>query len=64
MVVTIQQILHSWKDSENFSKNCVARLYCVVVMIRHAYVDVYVLCFCIVGHGGDYTTDFTFLERF
>ena len=26
-----------------FSKNCVARLYCVV-MILHAYVDVYVLC--------------------
>ena len=23
-----------------FSKNCVARLYCVVVMILHAYVDV------------------------
>ena len=37
-----------------FSKNCVARLYCVVVMILHAYVDVYVLCVCIVGHG--YTT--------
>ena len=34
-----------------FSKNCVARLYCVVVMILHAYVDVYVLCVCIVGHG-------------
>ena len=30
-----------------FSKNCVARLHC-------AYVDVYVLCVCIVGHG--YTT--------
>ena len=38
-----------------FSKNCVARLYCVVVMILHAYVYVYVLCVCIVGHG--YTTD-------
>ena len=25
-------------------------------MILHAYVDVYVLCVCIVGHGGDYTT--------
>ena len=25
------------------------RLYCVVVMILHAYVDV--LCACIVGHG-------------
>ena len=36
-----------------FSKNCVARLYCVV-MILHA--DVYVLCVCIVGHGCDYTT--------
>ena len=24
-------------------------------MILHAYVDVYVLCVCIVGHGGDYT---------
>ena len=30
-----------------FSKNCVARLYCVVVMILHAHVDVYVLCVCI-----------------
>ena len=39
-----------------FSKNCVARLYCVVVMILHAYVDVYVLCVCIVGHGHGYTT--------
>ena len=25
-------------------------------MILHAYVDIYVLCVCIVGHGGDYTT--------
>ena len=25
-------------------------------MILHAYVDVYVLCVCVVGHGGDYTT--------
>ena len=25
-------------------------------MILHAYVDVYVLCVCIVGYGGDYTT--------
>ena len=25
-------------------------------MILHAYVDVYVLCVCIVGHGGDYIT--------
>ena len=25
-------------------------------MILQAYVDVYVLCVCIVGHGGDYTT--------
>ena len=39
-----------------FSKNCVARLYCVVVMILHASVDVYVLCDCIVGHGCDNTT--------
>ena len=38
-----------------FSKNCVTSLYCVVVMILHAYVDVYVLCVCIVGHG--YTTE-------
>ena len=30
--------------------------YCVVVMILHTYVDVYVLCVCIIGHGGDYTT--------
>ena len=37
-----------------FSKNCVACLYCVVVMILLAYVDVNVLCVCIVGHG--YTT--------
>ena len=37
-----------------FSKNCVTRLYCVVVMILHAYVDVYVLCVCKVGH--DITT--------
>ena len=36
------------------SKNCVGRLYCVVVMILHAYVDVYVLCVCIVGCN--YTT--------
>ena len=41
-----------------FSKNCVTRLYCVVVL--HAYLDVYVLCVCIVGHG--YTTIFS-LER-
>ena len=33
-----------------FSKNCVAHLYCV------SYVDVYVLCVCIVGHGHGYTT--------
>ena len=33
-------------------------------MILHAYLDVDVLCVCIVGHGCDYTTDFTFLERF
>ena len=39
-----------------FSKNCVARLYCVIVMILHAYVDVYVSCVCIVGHGGDYAS--------
>ena len=38
-----------------FSKNCVARLYCVS-FILHAYVDVYVLCVCIVGHGHGYTT--------
>ena len=25
-------------------------------MILHAYVDVYVLCVCIVGHGCGYTT--------
>ena len=25
-------------------------------MILHAYVDVYVLCVCIVGHGYGYTT--------
>ena len=25
-------------------------------MILHAYVDVYVLCVCIVGHGHGYTT--------
>ena len=37
-----------------FSKTCVARYDCVVVMILHAYVDVYVLCVCIVGHS--YTT--------
>ena len=45
-----------------FSKNCVARLYCAhryycVVMILHAYVDVYVLCVCVVGHGHGYKTD-------
>ena len=34
-----------------FSKNCVARLCCVFVFCMHAYVDVYVLCVCIVGHG-------------
>ena len=34
-----------------FYKNSIARLYCVVVMILHAYVDVYVLCVCIVGYG-------------
>ena len=28
-------------------------------MILHAYVDVYVLCVCIVGHGWDYTILFT-----
>ena len=37
-----------------FSKNCVARLYCVVVIILHAYVDVYILCVCIVKHGHGY----------
>ena len=42
-----------------FSKNCVARLYCVVVMILHADVYVYVLCVCIVGHG--YTTLVSYL---
>ena len=26
----------------------------------HAYVDIYVLCVCIVGHGCDYTTEGTF----
>ena len=31
----------------------------VVIMILHAYVDVYVLCVCIVGHGGDYTPQIT-----
>ena len=25
-------------------------------MFTHAYVDVYALCVCIVGHGCDYTT--------
>ena len=43
------------KVRDIFSKNCVARLYCVV-MILHADVNVYVLCICIVGHGRDYTT--------
>ena len=34
-------------------------------MILHAYVDVYVLCVCIVdhGHGGDYTTLFLNFSR-
>ena len=27
-------------------------------MFMHAYVDVYVLCVCVVGHGCDYTTKF------
>ena len=39
-----------------FSKNCVDRLYCVVVMILHAHVDVYVLCVCIDNRGHGYTT--------
>ena len=48
-----------------FSKNCVACLYCVVLMILHAYIDIYVLCVCIVGHphslevtgkAGEYTS--------
>ena len=35
-----------------FLKDCVPRrLYCVVVITLHAYVDVDVLCVCIVGHG-------------
>ena len=34
-----------------FLKYYIARLYCVVVMILHAYVDVYILCVRIVGHG-------------
>ena len=44
----------SIKREVYFLKNCVAHLYCVVVMILHAHVDVYVLCVCIVSHG--YTT--------
>ena len=39
----------SIKWEVNFSQNCVARLYCVVVMILHACI-----CVWIVGHG--YTT--------
>ena len=35
-----------------FSKNWVARFYCVVVIILHAHVDV--LCVCIVNHGHGY----------
>ena len=40
-----------------FSKNCVARLYCVVVMILHAYANV-----CIVGYGN--TTKQRLFSRF
>ena len=44
-----------------FSKRlCRSSLLCVV-MILHAYVDVYVLCVCIVGHG--YTTHVWFSRR-
>ena len=38
------------KSEVYFSKNSVARRY-YCVMILHAYVDVYVLCVYIVGHG-------------
>ena len=31
-------------------------------MILHAYVDVYVLCVCIVNHGHGYTTIY-FVEK-
>ena len=34
---------------------CHSSLLCVI-MILHAYVDVYVLCVCIVNHGHGYTT--------
>ena len=48
-----------------FLKDCVSRHYCVV-MILHAYVDVYVLCVCIVGHscGCDYTNQRFFFFSF
>ena len=42
-----------------FSKRlCRSLLLCRYVLHTdvHAYVDVYVLCVCIVGHGGDYAT--------
>ena len=39
-----------------FSKNCVARIYCVVIMILHTDVHA-CICVCIVGHGCDNTTN-------
>ena len=38
-----------------FYELCRSSLLCVV-MILHAYVDVYALCVCIVGYGHGYTT--------
>ena len=40
-----------------FFKELCRHYYCVVVMILHTYVDVYVLCVCIVGHGCGYKTE-------
>ena len=41
-----------------FSKNCVARFYCVVMIL---YVDVYILCVFIVGHDCDYTKYYMYI---
>ena len=42
-------------------RNVFARRYCVV-MILHAYVDVYVLCVCIGGQDGGYTIQYNYEE--
>ena len=56
MVVAIQQMIESLLATRlRLTITLWVPLYCVV-MFLHAYVDVYVLCVCIVGHGGDSTT--------